>query len=72
MLVTVEEDPAGLHAALQYLPIVKTQLAETHPRLIVDTDVRIGEAGCERSLVASLASSCNSATYQSCSCDRVP
>ncbi len=44
ILVSVEEDPAGLHAARPYLPMVRTRLAEKHPQLAIDTDVRVGDA----------------------------
>ena len=40
----VEGDPDGLHAARPYLPMLRTRLAEKHPRLAIDTDVRVGDA----------------------------
>jgi len=44
ILVSVEEDPAGLHADRPYLPMVRTRLAEKYPQLAIDTDMRVGDA----------------------------
>ena len=44
ILVRVEGGPDGLHAARPYLPMLRTRLAEKHPRLVIDTDVRVGDA----------------------------
>jgi len=44
ILVSVEEDPAGLDAAQPYLSMVRTRLAEKFPQLAIDTDVRVGDA----------------------------
>jgi nucleotide-binding universal stress UspA family protein len=43
ILISVQEDPAGLQAARPYLPMVSARLAEKHPQLAIDTDVRVGD-----------------------------
>jgi len=44
ILVRVDDDPAGIGAALDYLPRVQARVAAQHPSLSVDADVRIGDA----------------------------
>jgi nucleotide-binding universal stress UspA family protein len=43
VLVRVEDDPRSIADALQYLPRVQERVAAQHPRLVVDSDIRVGE-----------------------------
>jgi nucleotide-binding universal stress UspA family protein len=44
ILVRVEDHPTAIHAMLEYLPRVLARVAEQHPELPIETDVRVGEA----------------------------
>jgi nucleotide-binding universal stress UspA family protein len=44
ILISVDDEPAGVRGALEYLPAVQGRLATQHPTLSFDTDVRVGEA----------------------------
>ena len=44
ILVRVEDNPTAIHAMLEYLPRVLARVAEQHPGLPIETDVRVGEA----------------------------
>jgi nucleotide-binding universal stress UspA family protein len=44
VLVRVEDDPARLAAAMEYLPLAQARLAANHPGLPIVTDIRVGDA----------------------------
>ena len=44
VLVRVEDDPARLGAAMEYLPLAQARLAANHPGLPIVTDIRVGDA----------------------------
>jgi nucleotide-binding universal stress UspA family protein len=44
ILVRVEDSPADVQTALEYLTRMQVQLAVQHPNLVIETDLRVAEA----------------------------